>query len=103
MSKQKQVISQFPGYGFSCFNGGHSLKFSRRIPGPSHEASSQGFDTRDWLGSFQATDGPSPAWLNDGPVGEEISAKEIPKKLIFNENLSFKTLWVLRISRKENS
>ena len=30
------------------------LKFSRRIPGPSHEVCSQSVVTSDWLGSFQA-------------------------------------------------
>ena len=47
------------------------MKFNRRIPGPSREVIGQGVVTRDWLGSFQAIDGPS--WPYDGPVGEEIS------------------------------
>ena len=52
------------------------MEFGRRVPGPSHEVSSQGVVTRDWLDRFHAIDGPS--WPHDGPFGEEISAKGIP-------------------------
>ena len=40
------------------------MKFSRRIPGPSHEVSSQSVITRDWFGNFLAINGPS--WPHNG-------------------------------------
>ena len=43
--------------------------------GPSHEVSSQGVVSRDWLSSICAIDGPS--LPPDESAGEEISAKGI--------------------------
>ena len=55
------------------------MKFSRRIPGPSHEVSSQSVVTRDWLGSFRTIDGPS--WPYDGSVGVSLDNYLIQVKL----------------------
>ena len=51
------------------------MEFSTRVPGPSHEVSSQGLVTRDRLSSIGTIDGPS--LPHDGSVWEEISAKGI--------------------------
>ena len=51
------------------------MKFSRRVPGPSHEVSSQGVVTRDRLSSIRAIDGSS--LPSNGSDWEEISAKGI--------------------------
>ena len=51
------------------------MEFGRRVPGPSHEVSSQGVATRDILRSICRIDGPS--MPHDGSVWKELSAKGI--------------------------
>ena len=53
------VFEPTSGLPILLHNGGHSLEFSRQVPGLSNEVSSQGVVTRNRLGSICRIDWPS--------------------------------------------